>query len=182
MLLLLSSLFTRPDDRHNREYFNIAICLLGTSHQVSLCHFDGKLELPTRSVKPEAADRLSYLPQYLPPLILFLILRSLSILRTSFCMVCVKPQESPTVWRNPFAKGFFSIIRFMTLPLGEMVTEVHDGAWEAEDRHVVGQSSSERLEAVKWGSAHACCWNTNTACQHVLWNPPPFQHKSLELC
>jgi len=65
-------LFTRPDGRHNREYFNIAICLLGTSYQVSCCHFDGKLEFPTRYIKPEAADGLPYLPPRLLPLNLFL--------------------------------------------------------------------------------------------------------------
>lgn len=67
MLLLLSSLFTKTDGRHNREHFNIAICLLGTSYQVSRCHFDGKLEFPTRYIKPEAAIRLPYLPHVFFP-------------------------------------------------------------------------------------------------------------------
>lgn len=84
MLLLPSSLFAKPDGRHNREHFNIAICLPGTSYQVSRCHFDGKLEFPTRSIKPEAANSLPRLPRCLPPLNLFLILNNLRVLRTTF--------------------------------------------------------------------------------------------------
>lgn len=168
MLLLLSSLFTRPDDRHNREYFNIAICLLGTPHQVSCCHFDGKLELPTRYVKPEAADRLSCLPQYLLPSSLFLILKSLSISRTWCVLNCRNHQYA--VWRNPFTKDLHSIPKFMAL------LEVF--SWEMVSERFMTVLGREKTD-MWWDRPTERSWELQSADQPTPAAETPMLHVSM---